>query len=136
MAAKLAGDKRGLGPLSNEMKPHRKNYKVSRDGGDFGDTFELFEADRDMLIVIGNIDVKEAFLSGGAPTMLIGVLGGDADALMTSKLKAALIIDAQFALDSAGTNLLLKKGEKIVVTVGVADYTAGEIELVIYAHAR
>ena len=129
-------NKRGLGPMNNEMKPHRANYDVARDGGLIADTHTLFEDDRDMLIVVGNIDVKTAFAGGGSATVTIGVLGGDVDALLPAALMAALTLDTQLDIDAAGKNLLLVKGDKVVVTPGVANLTAGKLEVVLYAHAR
>lgn len=136
MTAQVVQNKRGLGPSSNEMRPHRNVYDVVADGGVNGDTYELFEADRDMLIVVGNIDIKTAFTSGGAATLSIGVLGGDIDAFLSLAALAALTLDDQIDIDAAGKNLLLKKGEKIVVSPGTADMTAGKVELVLYAHSR
>lgn len=136
MSALDVANKRGLGPMNNEMKPHRAKYDVLADGGLTSNTYTLFEADRDMIVVVGNTDVKTAFTSGGSATMTIGVLGGDIDAILASTAVAALLIDVQFDVASAGKNLLLKKGQKIVVTVGTSAFTAGVLECVLYTHAR
>ena len=136
MAEQEVENKRGLGPMNNEMKPHRANYDVVRDGGLTADTYTLFEADRDMVVVVGNTDVKTAFAGGGGAGLTIGVLGGDIDAMLANTLVAVLTLDAMLGLAAAGKNLLLKKGEKIVVTPTAAALTAGKLEVVLYAHAR
>lgn len=136
MVAQVVQNKRGLGPASNEMRPHRNVYEFSADGGVVGDTYELFEADRDMIIVDGNIDVKEALTGGAGATIIIGVLGGDVDALLASTLMAALTVDDQLPLDAASKNFLVKKGEKIILSPGVNDLTAGKLEVVLYSHSR
>ena len=136
MTEKTVENKRGLAPSNNEMRPHRANYDVVRDGGLTTDTFTLFEADEDMILVVGNTDVKEAFAGGGGAGLTIGVLGGDIDAVLANALLAALTLDAMLDLAAAGKNLLLKKGEKVVVTPTAADLTAGKLEVVLYAHSR
>ncbi len=135
MGALDVSNKKGVGPSNNELRPHRAKYDVVADGGLTTDTYTLFEADRDMLVVVGNMDVKTAFV-GATATMTIGVLGGDIDAILASTAVGSLTLDAQFDVAAAGKNLLLKKGEKIVVTVGTAAFTAGLIEAVLYMHAR
>lgn len=136
MTDKTVQNKRGLGPMSNELKPHRNSYDVLVDGGDLADTFELFEADRDMIIVAGNIDVKRAFAGGAGAGLKIGVLGGDDDAMLAVTAVGTLAVDYQSDLAAAGKNLLVKKGEKIVVTPDTAALTDGKLELVLYAHSR
>ena len=135
MGALDVSNKKGIGPSNNELRPHRATYEPTVDGGLTTDTYTLFEADTDMLVVVGNIDVKTAFV-GATATMTIGVLGGDIDAILASTAVAALLVDVQFDVAAAGKNLLLKKGEKIVVTVGTAAFTAGKIEAVLYMHSR
>ena len=136
MTELTVANKRGLGPMNNEMKPHRADYDVARDGGLVTDTFTLFEADRDMIVVVGNVDVKTAFTGEVGSGLTIGILGGDVDALLALKAVGALTLDAQFPLDAAGVNLLLSEGDKIVVTPDTDDLLTGKLEVVLYAHSR
>ena len=120
-----------MGAFENEYRTYRSTYKFSDDGGLFADEYTMLEADQDMVVVEGYIHVKDAVLSAGAPTMIIGITGGDVNAFMTSKLKAALLTGTIFALDAAGLKLLLSKGDKISLDLGTANITAGELELVL-----
>ena len=107
MALKNTKTKKGMGGFSNEYRTYRSTYKFSEDGGLFADEYTLLEGDQDMVIVGGYVHVKDAVLSAGAPTMVIGIEGGDVDKYMTSKLKAALLTGTIFPLAAAGLNALL-----------------------------
>lgn len=133
MALKDVKTKRGMGAFENEVRSYRSTYKFSDDGGLFADEFVLLEADQDMIIVEGYVHVKDAFLSGGAPTVIIGINGGDVDLILQSQVKAALTLNATFDLDSAAKSFFLAKGEKITMDLGVADLDAGELEVVLLA---
>lgn len=136
MSEKQVQNVKQLGPFSNEMKPHRAIYDVAEDGGLTADTYTMMTAEKDMVVMIGNVDVKTAFAGGAGAGLKIGILGGDDDAMLAVTAVGSLTADAQLDVAASAKNLFLPAGSKLVVTPDTADLTAGKLEMVLYAHSR
>lgn len=114
--------------FSNELKIVRMVYDFSVDGGAQG-ALSLGELDGPCVIVDGWTSVKTQCTSGGSATVIVGVNGGDTDAILASTAVASLTANAIFPLDAAGDGEYLADGAKVDITIGTAALTAGKIEV-------
>lgn len=120
-------------PFSNSLEIVRLKYDFAEDGGGTGD-YDLATMASAVDIVDAYIKVPAAVTSGGAPTVSIGIDGGDEDAIMTAAVgvPANLTLNAVIDGDSAGKKIRVAAAGVIQMTVATAALTAGEIEVVLY----
>lgn len=123
-------DYREVNAFHNESLLVRKVYDFTKDGGSIA-VFDLMKMNAAMVIEESYVNVKVAVLSGGAPTVQIGIKGGDTDALMVATVKANLLINTTIDGAAASKRLYVAKDAVISLEVKVAALTAGKIELVL-----
>lgn len=124
-----ASKKLELGAFSNELRLARLEYDFSKDGGATGD-LELAVARGNIIIHDAWVHVPTACTSGGSATVVIGVDGGDEDAILdaTSGAVANLTADAVLS-ETTSPGLLMTDGQEIQLTIGTAALTAGKISV-------
>lgn len=118
--------------FSNEVAVVRNSYKFSVDGGATG-ALPIFTASADMVIVGIHALVKVACTSGGSATVAVGVTG-TADLFVTAAEGAVAGLTANALLKPNAVGDLpvrLPAGSSVLMTIGTAALTAGEIEYVI-----
>lgn len=114
--------------FSNGLELMRGFYDFSVDGGAV-DVYDLVEMDQDIVIVQAWCSVKELFTSGGAPTVEVGVKGGDTDAILPATALGSLTNGALFDGDAASERLKVVDGGILSMEIKVAAVTAGKLEL-------
>lgn len=120
--------------FGNEVFVRRFVYNVAVDGGASADTYTLGTFGDDMVILQAYTNITTAFTSGGSATLKIGV-GADDDAILAATAVASLTAGVK-AGAAASEGLLAAAGDKIVVTIGTADMTAGKLEVVVVCVSR
>lgn len=121
--------------FSNAMEIVRAKYDFAKDAGATG-VLDIFEAAADIVITHFSLTVKKACTSGGSATVKVGVTGSDARFANTTQGAVANLTLGAVIVPPAveGTpNVLplpvkLASGEKVLMTIGTAALTAGEIE--------
>lgn len=126
----VAAGKKYLNVFSNELAKITAVYDFAEDGGAQG-AFELFEASEDLVIVAAKVKIKTTFTSGGAATLIIGQTG-DTDSIMQSLAVASATAGVVKDCDAAALALKLASGDKVSMTIGTADMTAGKLEVELY----
>lgn len=119
---------REIAAFSNDDLYVRKIYDFSKDGGAIS-VIDLVKANQNMVIQDAWINVKEDVESGGAPTVEIGIKGGDTDAIMAATLKGALTNNKTIEGAAASKKLFVAKDAVISAEIKIATLTAGKIEL-------
>lgn len=125
-----ADDFRNVNAFSNEALLVRKVYDFSKDGGAIS-VIDLLKANVDLVIEESYVNVKAAVTSAGAPTLEVGIKGGDTDAIMVATVKANLLVDTTIDGAAASKRLRLLKDEIVALEIKVAILTAGIIEVVL-----
>lgn len=122
--------KKAGGGFANDSEFVRVEYDFAVDGGAIG-VLDLLEAEGDMVIKSFHAIVKEAVTSAGAPTIDVGVQGGDVDVMIAAEVKGNLTLDSLQKEAVAGAMpIYLASGGIIQQEIKVAAYTAGKIEYV------
>ena len=122
-----------IGPaFKNEEVVVRKMYKFSADGGALG-AIDLFEAESDVVLTHFHPLVKVTCTSGGSATVSFGVTGtADLFVNTTAGAVANLTANALLSRDAlADLPRRLPAASKVLMTIGTAALTAGEIEIVV-----
>lgn len=118
------------GGFSNAVEKNTLEYDFANDGG-LQATLDLGEADEDMVLHSAYAKVLGAVVSGGAPTVALGI-GSDGDAIMLATLKGALTLgEVKKGVVATSEQVKILKGDKITLTIAVADLTAGKIAVVL-----
>lgn len=118
-------------PFSNESSYVRVTYDFEADGGATG-ALDVLEAEGELIVKSYHAVVKTAVSTSGSPTLMVGISGGDTDAVMTTTIGAAANLDtAGKVVGEASTMpIRLADGGKLIQTIGTAAYTQGKIEYV------
>lgn len=125
----VAKDKKSLGaPASQSVEVVRVTYDFSKDGGAQG-SFDLFEAKVPCLVKLRYALAEAAVTSGGSATISAGKAAAG-----TAFLSASAI--ANFSLGAcvnpaSQSSIKLDAGEKIDMTIGTANLTAGKVHFVL-----
>lgn len=122
-------DYESVTPNSNDLKLVSAVYDFAVDAGAQG-VLDMVIFNAPMVIHRAWIKVLTAVTSASAPELIIGVKGGDTDAVLQTTLKAALGANVVLSGDAASNNLYVASGGIISMTIGVADLTAGKFKLV------
>ena len=128
--AAVAGKKFGSA-FSNAIEKIEITYDFAVDGGATG-ALDMFEAVDKLVIHRSYVKCMTTCTSGGSATVIMGVIGGDTDAILTSTAVASLVADTAFDNDSASDALFLAAGGKLGMTIGTAALTAGKLILVLH----
>lgn len=123
-------NKKFVSPASNEVHVVRANWKFSVDSGSSASAFELIEATDDVVLIDGyvkTITVPDS--AAGTATFSFGKTGA-ATGLINAGATSAFVLENIVALTDATTPLELEDGQKILLTIGTQDATAGELEFV------
>jgi hypothetical protein len=132
MTAKNTAAHKTIGDLfSNEVSFVRLSWDFANDGGAVADTYRLATVGEKKLVVVNAVvHVETACTSTGSATVIIGVEGGDTDALLASTAVASLTDDAAFKT-SAGQCLAVASGGHILMTIGTEALSAGKINVLL-----
>jgi hypothetical protein len=121
---------KNIGPeFRNEIVQERVVYDFSIDGGTVG-TYDLFTANKDVVIKGAHAYVKTACTSGGSATVAYGITGATT-AFVDATAGAVANLTLNAILGAAEPPLRLVAGNKVVMTLATAALTAGKIEFVI-----
>lgn len=123
-------DFREANAFTNDLLFLRKTYDFDKDGG-LQVVFDLLKMNAAMVLEQAYINVKTAVESGGAPTVEVGIKGGDTDAILAATLKGALLINTTIDGAAASKRLRIAKDAIIALEIKIADLTAGKIEVVL-----
>jgi len=110
----------------------RKTWEFAVNGGAVG-TFELFEADGDVVLTHFHAYVKTTCTSGGSATAAFGITG-TTDLFVNTTEGAVANLTANAVLKPnalADLPTRLANGSKVLMTIGTAALTAGKIEVVV-----
>lgn len=132
--AALSGHKTVGSPFGNAVELVVVTYDFSVDGGAISD-LDVLTADGNLLVELYNIDVETAATSAGAAVMDLGKGAGGVE-FKSDEAKADLSLDAQVAADTPGTIVELADGEKIVMGIEAAAYTAGKFHFMFKVMGR
>lgn len=117
--------------IGNQM--YSVTYDFDADGGTAADTRVLIEFKDAVAVKLSAVRVRTALTSGGAATISLGVAAGteylSAEAIAT--FAAGAIVNA----DEPGGYFKVEADEKIVLSIGTADLTAGKLEFLFEAIA-
>lgn len=116
-----------MGIFSGNAEWVRLVYDFAKDGGAVG-ALDLAEAGEDMVLMDAMTKVKAACTSGGAATLIVGRTG-DTDAILASTAVAALTLGSVHAGDAASRQKKMVSGDKLLMTIGTAAFTAGQLEI-------
>jgi hypothetical protein len=119
-----------IGPeFKNEVVQERVMYNFAVDGGATG-ALTLFTANRDIVIKGAHAYVKTACTSGGSATVSYGITGATT-AFVDATAGAVANLTANAVLGAAEPPLRLAAGQNVLMTIGTAALTAGQIEFVL-----
>jgi len=119
---------RKIGPFSNVVEKIELEYDFDNDAGVVG-ALDLGEAGDPIVVHETHTKVKTAFTSGGAATLIIGVTG-DTNAILQSTAVASLTVGELLKGDAASNQIKMASGDKIIMTIGAFDMTAGKMKVV------
>lgn len=107
-------------------------YDFANDAGATG-ALDLIKFKEGVVIESAYVKVNTTCTSGGAATVIIGVVGGDTDAIMTTTTGAVanLVAGAVIKGDAAGAQLKVAADGVLAMTIGTAALTAGKFTLVL-----
>lgn len=107
-------------------------YDYANDGGATG-VLDLFTAPVAMVVHSAHLKVVTTCTSGGSATVIVGVVGGVTNAIVTATAGAVanLTSNAVIPSDAAGVGMYLGAGSKIGMTIGTAALTAGKFKVVL-----
>lgn len=121
-------------PFGNSVELVKVTYDFAVDGGAVSD-IDVLVADGNLLVELYNIDVEAAATSGGAAVLDVGKGAGGVE-FKSDEALADLALDAQLPADTPGTIVELADGEKIVMGIEAAAYTAGKWHYMFKVMAR
>jgi len=106
-------------------------YDFSKDAGAVG-VLDLIQVKEAMVLESAYVKVNTTATSGGSATVIVGVVGGDTDAILdaTSGAVASLVAGVVLPGETASVALKLDADAKIGMTIGTAALTAGKITVV------
>jgi hypothetical protein len=120
-------DKKTVGaPFPNKSEIVRVVYDFAVDGGSIKKYDALVASDK-MIVKLRHAHVITAVDAVGAIAISLGSVANE-DEFLDGVLKAAMTIGA--VLPSAGGNVLLAAGEKIIMDLAASAATVGKIEFV------
>jgi len=125
-----AEDFREMNAFSNDLIFIRRTYDFDKDGGAIS-VIDLMKANDAMVLEQAYVSVKTAVTSAGAPTVEVGIKGGDTDAILPATVKAGLLINTTIDGAAASKRLRVAKDAVIALEIKVAPLTAGKIEVVL-----
>lgn len=103
-------------------------YSFAADTGAQG-VLDMIEFGADCVIHRAWIKVKDSFASVAAAELIIGVKGGDTDAVLKTTLEGDLTAGSCLSGDAASVNLTVASGDVISMTIGTDNFTAGRFVL-------
>lgn len=127
--------------FANKKELYRVTYDFAVDAGAQA-AYDIFEADGAVVITDFYVVVKTTCTSGGSATVKAGKTGDDDSFLKTTEgavanLVANAVFPAKPELTEGTPNTIaprlptrLADGEKLLMTIGTADLTAGKLEFV------
>lgn len=118
--------KKDVAVFSNVIEKIEVEYDFAVDGGAVGELI-LFEAKEALVIHEAHIKVKTQFTSSGLATLIVGVSGGDTDAILASTAVADLTAPKVLPGAAACEGLYLASGGKIAMAIGTEAMTAGKM---------
>lgn len=118
--------KKDVSVFSNVIEKIEIEYDFAKDGGAVGELI-LMEAKEALVIHEAHVKIKTAFTSGGSATLIVGVSGGDTDAVLASTAVADLTAPKVFPGAAACEGIYLASGGKISMAIGTAAMTAGKM---------
>ncbi|RTL05193.1 hypothetical protein EKK58_08575 [Candidatus Dependentiae bacterium] len=118
--------------FSNGTSHVEIEYDFAKDGGATG-VLDLIKVKEAMVLEQAYVKVKTTCTSGGSATVIIGVNGGDTDAILdaTSGAVANLTAGAVLPGETASVHLKLAADAVIGMTIGTAALTAGKFVVVL-----
>ena len=121
----------GGAPFTNESQIIRVVYDFANDGGATG-LLDLLKSDAndDIVIVGGWLNVLTTFTSGGAPTLDAGASTADPNGLLAAVALGSLTAGSLIKFLAATTPLKVPKTETVNMEIKTAAYTAGKAEFV------
>jgi len=121
---------KNIGPeFSNAVTLERVVYSFPVDGGALG-AYEIFTANKDVVLKSFHAYVKTACTSAGSATVSIGVTGA-ATAFVDATAGAVANLTANAVLGAAIAPRRLPAAASVIMTIGTAALTAGSIEVVV-----
>lgn len=107
-------------------------YDFAQDAGAVG-VLDLLQVKEAMVLESAYIKVNTTCTSGGSATVIVGVVGGDTDAVLdaTSGAVANLVAGVVLPGEAASVALKLDADAKIGMTIGTAALTAGKFTVVL-----
>jgi hypothetical protein len=108
------------------------DYDFSKDAGALG-VLDMVKVKEAMVLESAYIKVKTTCTSGGSATVIVGVVGGDTDAILDATSGAVANLTAGVVLpgEAASVHLKLDADAVIGMTIGTAALTAGKFTLVL-----
>jgi len=107
-------------------------YDFAADGGATG-VLDLIKFKEAVVIESAYIKVNTTATSGGSATVIVGVVGGDTDAILdaTSGAVASIVAGAVLPGEAASVQLAVAADGVLAMTIGTAALTAGKFTLVL-----
>ena len=116
--------------FSNEVQTVKLVYNFADDAGAFADVVKVGTTDGKILVVSSSVHVETTCTSGGSATLIAGVAGGTTNAFLASTAVATLVDD--YAVNTAaGQGIVVASGAAVHVDIGVADFTAGKVNVIL-----
>lgn len=119
--------------LSGRTEHIEIEYDFSKDGGATG-ALDMIKFKEAVVIEQAYVKVKTTCTSGGSATVIIGIIGGDTDALLdaTDGAVANLVAGSALEGDLATSPALYVAADGVIgMTIGTAALTAGKFVLVL-----
>ena len=113
-------------PSSIGSQMYSVTYDFTKDGGTSADTRVLIEFKDALAIRMVAARGKTAVTSGGAATISLGVAAGSE--FLSTEAIASFAAGAIVNQTTAGEFYKVEDDEKIVMSIGTADLTAGKVE--------
>lgn len=128
--ADLAKNPGGQAAWSNQIRRVEVEYDFAEDLGGIA-ILDVLTFDEKVVIEGYHLKVDTAVTSAGAPTIEVGIKGGDTDALMAATVKANLAIGVTVKQAATADKLVVASGAVIALETKVAVLTAGKFRMVI-----
>ena len=129
MAEVIVADKKtAIGaPSSIGHEKYVVTYDFSEDGGASANTYTLIEFENACAVKLEALRVRTAGTSGGSATISLGIAAGTE--FLSASAIAGFSAGAIINQANGGEFYKVEDGEKLVLSIGTADLTAGKFEM-------